>query len=354
MYVPLRGEEIICNLSFNQRSVSWDSFGVVGQISRASFICPPIPATSHTPALCVILSDNMRFLISIYLLGQSFVVCGQKPYNDKRLPFQVLFADNVENKKGQPVKNFDLISINDVLVVGQGGFLSMVHYFGYPIEIDRDTTINIKELQKEFDLLKLGKRREKYSNLKRPDIEFLNITDSDTGRKSKFKITKPCHHCSDFELIYPPKYRANEILFDNELCLKWESTGSNSYMIELKNMFDESVMTYTATTNELKLDDRNVRDVFDRERVLLLSIKDESKNRASDISIIRKFTSQYKYPYSCTPQTATDALFAGFYIEVAQGNHGSEAEGYYQLAMKLSDRQLFKTMYDNFIKRHQR
>ena len=51
MYVTLRGVEKIRSLGFKQRSVSWDSFGVVGQISRSSFICPPMPATSHTPTL---------------------------------------------------------------------------------------------------------------------------------------------------------------------------------------------------------------------------------------------------------------------------------------------------------------
>src|SRR5687767_14224978 len=40
MYVPLRGEVKICCLGFKQRAVSWDSFGVVGQISRTSLICP--------------------------------------------------------------------------------------------------------------------------------------------------------------------------------------------------------------------------------------------------------------------------------------------------------------------------
>jgi hypothetical protein len=43
MYVPLRGEVEISSLGFKQRSVSWDNFGVVGQISRTSFICPPSP-----------------------------------------------------------------------------------------------------------------------------------------------------------------------------------------------------------------------------------------------------------------------------------------------------------------------
>jgi hypothetical protein len=51
MYVTLRGEVEISSLGFKQRSVSWDSFGVVGQISRTSFICPPMPATSHTQTL---------------------------------------------------------------------------------------------------------------------------------------------------------------------------------------------------------------------------------------------------------------------------------------------------------------
>jgi hypothetical protein len=54
VYVPLRGEVEIRSLVFKQRSVSWDNFGVVGQISRTSFICPPMPATSHTQTLVAI------------------------------------------------------------------------------------------------------------------------------------------------------------------------------------------------------------------------------------------------------------------------------------------------------------
>ncbi len=43
VYVTLRGEVEIRSLVFKQRSVTWDNFGVVGQISRTSFICPPCP-----------------------------------------------------------------------------------------------------------------------------------------------------------------------------------------------------------------------------------------------------------------------------------------------------------------------
>jgi len=61
MYVTLRGVVKIRSLGFKQRAVSWDSFGVVGQISRTSFICPPIPATSHTPTLAVMLWDSQFY-----------------------------------------------------------------------------------------------------------------------------------------------------------------------------------------------------------------------------------------------------------------------------------------------------
>jgi hypothetical protein len=67
MYVPLRGVMEIRSLVFKQRSVSWDSFGVVGQISRTSFICPPMPATSHTQALAAIafLGDRFTHIVSV-------------------------------------------------------------------------------------------------------------------------------------------------------------------------------------------------------------------------------------------------------------------------------------------------
>ncbi len=70
MYVTLRGVEEIRSLGFKQRSVSWDSFGAVGQISRTSFICPPMPATSHTLALAVIGPGEFGHLTGDTLLTQ--------------------------------------------------------------------------------------------------------------------------------------------------------------------------------------------------------------------------------------------------------------------------------------------
>ena len=66
MYVPLRGEVEIRSLVFKQRSVTWDIFGAVGQISRTSFICPPMPATSHTQTLAAIAFLGERFTHKVW------------------------------------------------------------------------------------------------------------------------------------------------------------------------------------------------------------------------------------------------------------------------------------------------
>jgi len=351
----LRGEEIICSLVLNQRSGSWDSFGVVGQISRTSFICPPIPATSHTQALCSILSDDMRLLITILFLGQLIETLGQKPYDDKNLPFQVVYAENVYNDEGQKVNNLQLIPVNEVLTIRQGGFLSMIHYFGFPIEFEGDTTINIEEIQTQFDLLKLGKKKWKYSELRRPSIEYLFIDDGKQGRKNKLSSTGACHDCNfDLDIVYPPKYKTSEIMFDNDLCIVWQSTNSNKYEVEVKNMFDEKIKTYSSTTNELKIDKEEINALADKEKALFFRIKDINSKNVSDVTIVRKFPlNTFDFPFSCAPQKATYSLIAGFYLEMFPVDHIKEAETYFKLATELSDKQFFKTMLDNFNKRRQ-
>jgi hypothetical protein len=64
--------------------VSWDISEQVGQIIRSSFICPPIPATSHTQTLPASLRMTRQTIITILLLtsiklfGQdTFEITGQ-------------------------------------------------------------------------------------------------------------------------------------------------------------------------------------------------------------------------------------------------------------------------------------
>ncbi len=294
----------------------------------------------------------MRLLITILFLGQLIETLGQKPYDDKNLPFQVVYAENVQNNEGQEVNNLQLISVNEVLTIRQGGFLSMIHYFGYPIEFEGDTTINIKKIQTQFDLLKRGKKKEKYSYLRRPNIEYLFITDGKQGRKYKLSSTGACHDCNfDLEIIYPPKFKTSEIVFSNDLCITWQSTNSNNYEVEVKNLFDENIKTYSSTTNELKIDKEEINALIDKDKVLLLQIKDINSNNVSDFTILRKFpSSTFDFPFSCAPQKATYALIAGFYLEISARDYIKEAETYYKLATELSDKQFSRQCWKTLIR----
>ena len=310
---------------------------------------------SYIYVLCIILSWNMKGLIIILLIGQGIVTWGQKRYDDKNLPFQVIHSESVENSKGQEIKELDIIAIDEVLTIRQNGFLSMMHYFGFPLEISGDTVIKVKDIHTQFDLLNKRKKKAKYSYLTRPNIEYLFLTDGKLGRKNKLSNTGACHDCNfGLEIIYPPQYKTSEVFVKGDLCLTWQPTSSKNYEIALTNVFDEKVKTYTSTTNDLKIEENEIKLLMDKEKVLLFQIKDLETNMTSLQSILREFPSDLvEFPYSCTPEKATYALIAGFYLEMSRLDNNKEAGKYFKLATELSNREFYKTMLDNFIKRRQ-
>ena len=297
----------------------------------------------------------MRLFITLLLLAQFIATWGQKRYDDRNQPFQVIYAEHVENHAGKEISSLQMISIDEVLTLKQGGFLSMIHYFGYPIEFEGDTTIIIKEIQAQFDLLKEGKKKDKYSYLRRPNIEYLFINDGRQGRKEKLSSTGACHDCNfDLEIIYPPKFRAAEVLFSDDLCLTWQSTDSKQYEVELQNVFDENVKTYSCSTNDLRISKHEIEALFEKESKLLVRIKDRATKKESNATFLRKFPSTIiDFPFPCMPEKATYALVAGFYMEMSHLDYNKEAEKYFKLATELPDKQFFKTMLDNFYKRRQ-
>jgi hypothetical protein len=293
----------------------------------------------------------MRYFLTSLLLGLSFTTWAQKPSDEKNLPFQVIFAENAENKQGKQINSLNLIPADQILTIRQGGFLSMAHYFGLPIEFQGDTTINIKDLQKAFDLLQRSKPDPfHYSRL---DISYLFIADGELAQKKRLAMTGACQHCDfDLELLYPPKYRS-DIFLTGDLCLRWHSNGSNTFVIKLTNVFDDELETYTSTTNELEIDSAEITAMFDKEQILLLRIIDENTHKISRDVLVRKFPSNtVPYPYQCASQrAATYALMTAFDLETGPRDFPKWAAQYYRLAAELSDKPFFKTMLDNFNKR---
>jgi len=65
---------------------------------------------------------------------------------------------------------------------------------------------------------------------------------------------------------------------------------------------------------------------------------------------LRKYSS-LDYTYQCELKNASAALMAGLYLELLPYNYLAEAEEYFILATKLSDKEFFKLMLANFRRR---
>lgn len=294
-----------------------------------------------------------QFFLILFLLIQATTSYSQKGDDSKNLPFQVILADNVTDSRGRKVENLDLISINDQLTIGKGGILAMMHYSGFPIEIERDTIIKMIDLQKEFVLLKHDKKRDKY--FMRPNIEYLFINDSKQGRKAKLGMTGACHDCNTLvEITYPPIISGGSVLTQANLCLEWESYESNSYQVDLKNLFDKNLKTYKLSGNTLFISESEIKELFDGNEGLLISISNLTDEQNSMLLGIKRFPSELiDFPFKCKPDKATYALITGFYMETSLLGNLAKSEEYFRLATELSDKDFFKEMLENFLKRHE-
>jgi hypothetical protein len=295
----------------------------------------------------------MKFILCLIFLGFSFATWSQKPRDDSNVTFQVIFAENVQNTQGKKISSLDIISVDEMLTIGQSGFLAMINCYGYPIEIRGDTIISMLDIQMPFELLQENKtKRNNY--LREADIRFLFIKDRELAQKSRLELGGACSDCDfDLELIYPPKFNYRDIFFTGDLCISWHPTRSNNYKIKLTDLFDEPVETYISTTNELRIDSAEMASLINgNEKGLVLYISDGEKEQMS--GVIRQFPSLVlKNPYSCAPAKATYALMMAINLETGPRDFPKSAGMYYKLAAALSDNKFFKTMLENYNKRQQ-
>ncbi len=298
----------------------------------------------------------MRYIITILTLLQTINSFGQRINNDLIQPFQILYAENTKNKLGQTVKSLDRISIDDVLTIENGGTLSLVHYTGFPIEIDKDTTLVIKGLQ---NLLVPPEEKQKKKNqirkLVEPSIEHLFISKAIEGRKHKLQITGSCMDCHfDLEIIYPPRFTAQTLNYSGDICIKWRPTDSKTYKVEVLNTPKILAKTYSTTENELTIETNLIAGQNGIKNLILIISDSLSRVNYGPIKFKEFSKVGLEYPYPCDIKKATYALMAGLYLELSPRNYFDEAEKYFILATKLSDKQFYKDMLDNFKRRRAR
>jgi len=168
--LPLRGEEIFCSLDFKQCSVSGDSYGEVGQISRSSLFAL-LYRLLHIHQLSTIPKD-MRLLIKIIFLLTSISASGQSVRISKIL-------GEIDSKE----------HLSGVVLVGQGGHTIYQKAYGtanksFGIANNPDTKFLLGSLTKQFTALLIMQQVETGKlNLDLPITTYLTDFRKETGEK---------------------------------------------------------------------------------------------------------------------------------------------------------------------------
>jgi hypothetical protein len=296
----------------------------------------------------------MKYLLLIWILPASLATVAQKTKPNKNFPFQVIYAESTTDKAGIALKSLDVVANNDILTVGKGGMLSMVHYTGYPIEVTGDTSLVLKTLQTL--LAPAGNKRPvDFIGLFRPDLQYLFITDSELAKTSK--ASGACHDC-DFihEILYPPKGELHlPASARKDLCIQWRSTHAASYEVVVTNIFDDSLKSYVTNVNELTIGKEDMTTFFGSDGIFIIQVKDPARHKYSSSVTVRELPKRLDFPFDCNIEKPTIALLTALYLEsFPTWSYTAEAEKYFKLATTLSDREFFKTMLNNFKKRTNR
>ena len=299
----------------------------------------------------------MRYILTILTLFQIINSLGQKTDNDFTQPFQTLYAENTKNTTGQSVKSLDMISIDDVLTIDNGGTISLIHYTGFPIELSTDTVVKVRDLQSLFNLSGKNQMPGRSTHISvKPSIEYLFISDIVKAKKHKLFIRGyQFDHWSKIDLLYPPLFSTQDLNYAQALCLRWTHTNTKSYQIELRDKSENIIKTYLSNDNELNINGEEIKTLNKNQKDLSLVIHEvEGKEYSEHLSLEEFKMDKIKFPYTCDLKKASLALMTGLYLELLNTDYSDEAEKYFNLATILSDKQFYKDMLENFKKRRER
>jgi hypothetical protein len=291
----------------------------------------------------------MRTVFVFIVIGCSTWTFGQKSDNNAFTPFQVVFSDSCINKIGNPVKNFELLSVDEVIHVK--GQISLIHETGIPIEFGKDTIIQLRWLHEKITPPTIPKNKKSKNTgyvVTRPKIERLLLTEGKQALDLAYGLCSDCHY--EIKIICPYVVN-NKIFVAGDLDIMWQSIEQDSFKIELKTIFDDEVLSSIILGTELHLDSATINRLLDKEGYLDLTIRTVEKSMYLGGALISKYPFPGQIEFNCDTKSAPIALLIGYFLEMKGKPLRDKAESYYKLATSLSKDSFFKDMLDNFYKR---
>jgi hypothetical protein len=260
-------------------------------------------------------------------------------------PFQVVHAERTR-KVGDSieVRRLQHLFSNDLVKLENSGYLLLAHFTGRFFELEGDTIIDISELAEQTSQeLNINPNAVKH----RTDIQLLYRDE----RKFNY-YPGAVSRCVSYPmaLISPATNTAEIFATKPEICISWEysmNTKPESFEIQIKNIFDESLDTLSTENSELTL---NLSQYEYEVGLYILKIYD-SQNleiQAPEIGI-KVGKEHYFVPKTCNLNTAVKALEMAYYLET--NRYYFDATKYYELATELSERPIFDELLEHYKRR---
>lgn len=283
--------------------------------------------------------------------------------------FQVLYAEKASLNNGTPLKSLDKL-LNEKIHVADSGYLVLIHETGIPIELSADTMIDIRNLHLTLTRPIIIKQKKKEKKLKilysssyqsSVGLDYLFIRSVSEAQNSVKKNYPPVlDGVRNGGLTYPPLIDSR-IYYDNDdvkVVFQKEALTNGrdqpiEFVVKVTNVFEEILASFPQEKGKEFVIPKIELDKFTNgEEFVILYIEDNNGREIVSPLILSSFPERgIKFPFSKEIKSPAAALMAGYFYEMYSYDTSKETRSYYELATQLSDKQFYKDMLSNYLKR---
>ncbi|MEQ9287892.1 MAG: hypothetical protein RIG77_13330 [Cyclobacteriaceae bacterium] len=290
---------------------------------------------------------TLLLFLTCTALGQGYIfrVLANKGAN------QVKRAQSGET---QPLKTGATLNSGDEIIASNGAYIGLMHKTGKTIEVRTAGTTKITELEKKLASSQSGVAN-RYAQFV---MNKMNEDDGDVNKnyRRNMKATGAVERATNNASIKVMLPSSIDILNPNAI-IRWNgSEDGASYLVTVKNIFDEQIFKAETQKTSIKLnfDDENLAN--ERLVILNVQVKGNDDLKSSDYGIKRMSSDDAKAITDnlevLKSEVSDDSplnklIYASFYEE---NNLLLDALTKYEEAIELSpDVEDFQTIYDDFL-----
>ncbi len=254
----------------------------------------------------------------------------------------------------KPVKTGATLSAGDELKVSENAYLGLVHSSGKTVELKKPEIIDINELAASLNS-GTSSVTSKYA-----DFVLNKMSESESARRDNLTATGAVTRATDNSSIKVFMPSSVEVL-NPQAVVQWSEMESSdqTYVVTLKNMFDEVIYSQETADNQMMLDLEDKKISNERLVILNVKVKGDDNVQSGDYGIQRVSGDNAEALQSemallsgeNTEETSLNHIMLASFYE--KNNLMVDALTSYRKAVELSPEvDDFKTMYNDFIERN--